>query len=123
LFEALFAALNVIDHDHANLYNDLVFAMVPAAARVWMEGFMTTAAELLKRDFPGRYVTRWEREGMAKGRAEGEAEALLAVLDARGIHVPDDIRVDITACTDTAQLEVWIRRAVTAEKIEDVVNE
>jgi hypothetical protein len=127
VFEALFAALNVIDHDHANLYTDLVFAMMPAAARVWMEEFMTTAAELLKRDFPGRYVTRFEREGLAKGLeeglAEGEAKALLTVLDARGIHVPDDIRADITACTDTAKLDEWIRRAATAEKIQDVVNE
>jgi hypothetical protein len=46
----------------------------------------------------------------------------LAILDARHIRVPDDIRADITTCADTAQLEAWIRRAATADKIQDVLD-
>ena len=37
-------------------------------------------------------------------------------------RVPDDIRTDIMTCTDTAQLEAWIRRAATADKIQDVLD-
>jgi hypothetical protein len=110
VFEALFAALDVIDHDHANLYTDLVFTVLPAAARVWLEEFMTTAPHRYQSDFARRYFS------------QGEAEALLAILDARDIHVPDDLRAEITACTDTAQLEAWIRRAATADKIQDVLD-
>jgi hypothetical protein len=118
VFEALLAALDVIDHDHANLYTDLVFTVLPAAARAWLEEFMTTATHRYQSDFARRYFS----QGEAEGEAKGEAKALLAILDARGIHVPDDIRADIAACTDIAQLESWIRRAAIADKIQDVVD-
>jgi len=67
-------------------------------------------------------MSRVKAEGKAEGEAEGEARALLAILDARHVQVPDDIRADITACTDIAQLEAWIRRAATADKIQDVLG-
>jgi hypothetical protein len=59
----------------------------------------------------------------AKGKAEGKAEDVLAILDARNIPVPDDVRVKIAACTDVDQLDTWIRRAATAATIEDVVGQ
>jgi hypothetical protein len=122
VLEALLAALDVIDHDHADLYTDLVFTVLPATARVWLEELMTTAPHRYQSEFARRYFSQGEAEGEAKGKAEGEARALLAILDARHIQVPDDIRADITACTDTAQLEAWIRRAATADKLQDVLD-
>jgi hypothetical protein len=118
VFAALLAALDAMDHDHANLYTDLVFTALPAAARVWLEEFMTTAAYQHESEFARRLVSR----GKAEGKAEGEASALLAILDARRVQVPDDIRAELMACTDSAQLEAWIRRAATADKIQDVLD-
>ena len=46
----------------------------------------------------------------AQARAQGEAHAVLTVLDARGVSVPEAIREQILACTDLAQLETWLRR-------------
>jgi hypothetical protein len=119
VFTALFAALDVIDLDRATLYIDLVLMVLPSAARVWLEEFMTTTPFRYQSDFARRYFG----QGEAKGKAEGEASALLAILDARNIPVPDDVRADITACPDTEQLEVWIRRAATADKLDDVLGE
>lgn len=118
VFGALLAALDVIDHDHADLYTDLVFTVLPAAARVWLEELMSTTAHRYQSDFARRYFS----QGEAEGEAKGEAKALLAILDARNVHVPDDVRAEITTCTDTAQLETWIRRAATADKIQDVLD-
>jgi len=118
VFEALFAALDMIDHDHANLYTDLILTVLPMASRVLLEEFMTTATHRYQSDFARRYFS----QGEAEGEAKGEARALLAILDARGIHVPDDTRADIAACTDIAQLELWIRRAATADKIQEVLD-
>jgi hypothetical protein len=120
VFGALLAALDVIDHDHANLYADLVLAVLPAAARVRLEEFMT--AEAQQHDFAGRYITRFERIGLARGEALGEARALLAILDARDIQVSDEVRAQIENCTDVDKLEAWIRRAITASKIQDVLD-
>ena len=65
-----------------------------------------------------------ERDGRnrAEGKAEGEGQAVLTVLDARGVPVPDAIREQILACTDLAQLDTWLRRAVTATAANEVVR-
>jgi hypothetical protein len=54
---------------------------------------------------------------------EGKTASLLTVLDARGIDVPDDARARITSCSDLYQLDSWIRRAVTADSIDDLFDE
>jgi hypothetical protein len=108
IFEALLAALDVIDHDHADLYTDLVFTVLPAAARDRLEEFMSTATHRYQSDFALRYFS------------QGEAKAVLAILDARGVEVPDQVRADIASCTDLDKLETWIRRAATAHKIQDL---
>lgn len=73
-----------------------------------------------------RPVSEWGRshwnKGKAEGRAEGRAEAVLDVLDARGIVVPDDVRVRVTECTDTAEINTWIRRVGTIEKIDELFD-
>jgi len=42
----------------------------------------------------------------------GEAEAVLAILDARGIEVPDHIRDEITNYQDYDRLDAWIMTLV-----------
>ena len=75
-------------------------------------------------EFARRHFARGEAEGKARGEADGsmkgEAEAVLEILEARGITVAADVRMRITGCTDLDQLRTWIRRAATAEKIQDL---
>lgn len=56
----------------------------------------------------------------ARGEVKAGARATLAVLDARGFDVLAQVRRRITECVDPAQLDVWVRRAAIAEKIEDL---
>jgi hypothetical protein len=58
----------------------------------------------------------------ALGEARGEARALLALLAARGLDVPDDARARITGCTDADQLERWIFQAVTVETVHELFD-
>jgi hypothetical protein len=44
------------------------------------------------------------------------------VLKVRKIDVPDDARSWILACLDLDQLDIWLRRAVTAESITDLFD-
>lgn len=87
---------------------------------------MTSATYEYQSDFARRYFFQGKSEGRAEGKAEGEAKgeakALLTVLEARGIDVPGPARHRITECTDTNQLETWIRRATTATTIDDVLG-
>ncbi|WP_245681874.1 hypothetical protein [Actinomadura kijaniata] len=74
--------------------------------------------ELMKASAPLRIVTPMGKEifsqGRTEGKAEGEAEALLTFLEARGVEIPHDARERILSCTDLDQLNTWLRRAVAA---------
>jgi len=60
------------------------------------------------------------KEHFGRGKAEGEADAVLLVLKARGLEVSQAERDRIVACTDLGQLQTWVTRAATAEKTSDV---
>lgn len=62
-------------------------------------------------------------EGAVKGEAKGRAEALLTVLQVRGIALDASSRERIVGCTDPEQLQRWIGRAVTASSLRDVLEE
>ena len=57
-------------------------------------------------------------DGKAEGRAEGEARAILAVLEARGLSVSDEIVARVRSCTDLDVLETWVRRAATVDSVD-----
>jgi hypothetical protein len=73
--------------------------------------------------FDSPYLSERFRELHAQGQAVGEVHAVLTVLDARGVEVPEAVREQILACTDLTVLDTWLRRAVTADSAEDVVRE
>jgi hypothetical protein len=110
IFNALLAALSVIDHDHASLYSDVVFGVLPTAAREFKEVFMHAIAQKYG------YQSEFARTFFA----QGEVRAVLAVLEARGIDVPEKVRDEINACTDPDVTETWVRRAVTAASVDDL---
>lgn len=114
VLKALLGALSAVDQEHSTLYSDIVFAALPEAARQHLEALMASPTYEYQSEFVRRYVFQ--------GRAEGEAKAVLAVLDARGIVVPDDLRARIAECTDLDQLDTWIRRAATARSIADLLG-
>jgi hypothetical protein len=74
--------------------------------------------------FLSRYIYQGRADGRQEswdvGRAEGGAAALLVILEARGVPVPDEVRGRITECTDLVQLDNWIRRAATADSMDDL---
>ncbi|GIE27404.1 hypothetical protein Ait01nite_004490 [Actinoplanes italicus] len=116
LFEALFAALEVIDSPRAGIYHDFVRGNLPAASRKLLEDLVSATKD--------RYFSDWARqqhaEGMAEGMAEGRAGSIITVLTARGIEVSDEAHAKINACTDLEQLDQWIQRAAVAERVEDL---
>jgi len=66
---------------------------------------------------------RWkegEIAGEIKGVIKGRVEMLLAILEARGITVSTEARGRIAACKDTATLDRWSVRAITAGSLEEV---
>ena len=110
------------------LYSDLVFAALSEAARAALEELMAAGSYEFQSDLAKKHQAKGRAEGEAKGRAEGEAkgraegraEALLAVLEARGVRISNDARACISNCSDAAQLDAWIRKAVTVSSVEEL---
>ncbi len=112
---ALLATLG-LSSDSQLLYCDLVLTAVSEAARAALEKLMASGNYEFQSDFAKRYIAK----GEAKGRAEGRAEALLTVLEARGLRVSDEARARILACTDAAQLDAWVRKAITITSVDEL---
>jgi Uma2 family endonuclease len=55
-----------------------------------------------------------------EGREEGLRRSLLSVLEARGFSIADRVHEQVRAAVDAAQLERWLRTAVTAKSLDDV---
>jgi hypothetical protein len=122
-FPALAEALRALGPKKAILYYDVVLAGLPQAPRARWEAYMSTATDSEYHSELFREIdARGQARGQALGQALGEGRAVLTVLDARGVPVPEAVREQILACTDLAQLDTWLRRAVTAATAEDVIH-
>ena len=70
-------------------------------------------------DFAKQYVA----QGRTEGRAEEAARAVLTVLRARGIGVPEAARERILAEKDPERLERWLEKAVAAISIVEALDD
>ncbi|MEU6731849.1 hypothetical protein ABZ929_01360 [Streptomyces physcomitrii] len=59
-------------------------------------------------------------EGREEGRASAKVEAVLKVLDARGIILTDAHRQHLTTCQDLNLLDTWFDRSLAATTAEEI---
>jgi hypothetical protein len=63
---------------------------------------------------------RLEAAAEQRGEQRGEQDALLEILEARFAAVPESVEARVRRVEDLAVLKQLIRRAATAERIEEV---
>jgi Arc/MetJ-type ribon-helix-helix transcriptional regulator len=97
---------------------ELVSMVLPEAARSALEAMMTMMTSG-SYEYQSDLVKRWVRE-VAEAKAEGKAEAVLQLLEARSVAVGDEVRARILACRDLAQLERWLLRAATVTAVDEL---
>lgn len=112
VLDTLWHLLQTIEPGRGFDYLDLVYAALPEVARRHLEDLVRTDT--------GTELNEFAQWLVDQGKAEGEARAVLTILDARGVEVPAQVRRRITGCTDLAQLGIWVRRAATANQIDDL---
>jgi hypothetical protein len=64
-------------------------------------------------------VETWRQEAIQ----EGQVKALLTVLRARGIAVPDAVQRRIQVERDLVRLERWLERAIVASSVAEVIDD
>jgi hypothetical protein len=107
------ASAEVSDADRLRM-TAIILRLASDAARQILEAMMTTS------DYEKTFVERIHDQGIAEGEAKGKAEAVLKLLDARGLALSHEKRQRVTSCTDPAQLDLWFDRAITATTAADV---
>lgn len=83
-------------------------------------GLGTTPAADYWRKLVTADTSFYRSETFQRVRAEGKAEALLLILDQRGIAMPTSVRQRIATCTDQNRLEMWLTKAIDVDTIDDL---
>ena len=129
ILEALAGALKAIDRDTA-----LTLVEITESGLGETAGQQKWRQLMHKQLIP--YVSEFRRqgieegravgieEGRAEGRAQGEAvgraDAILQILDKRGIAVDDASRERIVSCADLDILADWLDRSLTSARVSDL---
>jgi len=71
-------------------------------------------------EFALKYVAKGREEGKREGVLEGKAQGVLAVLEARSLGIPDEVRERVLASTDLGELDRWLRRAAVVNDARDL---
>ena len=133
--DAAMHAIETLSDELRVIYFDLLLASVGEAARKALLKMAQAGNYEFASDFAKKYVAQGRAQGEAVGRAQGEAvgraqgeavgraagraEALIQVLQLRGLAVDEALRTRIhRASIET--LEAWLNNAVTARAITDV---
>ncbi|MEU6239601.1 hypothetical protein [Streptomyces sp. NPDC047024] len=96
----------------------MVVTFFPGRGTVFEEAYLDGKA---KGEAEGK--AKGEAEGEAKGELAGKKQAVLRVLEARGLTVSDDVRERVDACTDSEVIDTWLDRSVAVERVEDLFAE
>lgn len=98
-----------LEEDTRVLYFDLIEAALSDAAR--------KAFAML----PSGY--EFQGPTFKKGKLEGKAEAVLTILQTRGLVPSDGQRERILTCHDLDSIKAWIAKAVTTPSVDSLFDE
>jgi hypothetical protein len=123
------SATAALDEDTRVLYFDLIETALSDAAR---KGFAMLPESY---EFQGPTFKKGKLEGERAGRLEGEragklegqalmgAEAVLTILQTRGLLPTEVQRERLLACEDLDSIKAWIAKAVTAPSVDALFDE
>lgn len=117
---AALAGVAGLEEEQAMLYGDAVLSCLHQAARHALEAMMANGESEIQSKFLKKYIAKGRKEGLAQGKTEGKAEGVLAVLEARGLAIPEEVRQRILASSDLTELDRWVRRAAVVSSAREI---
>jgi hypothetical protein len=119
--KAFIAGLRTLTSDDTPRYYEYAYDMAEPQAKRILEALMATTDWPVHSPFAKQHFGRGKAEGMAAGKAEGKAGAVVAVLLSRGLVVTADQRKIIENTTDQALLDDWIKKVAMVESTEKLL--
>ncbi|MFF4243987.1 hypothetical protein ACFYY2_05895 [Streptomyces sp. NPDC001822] len=116
ILEALATALKTLDEETAVIFGELTELGLGTspAAQIWRD-LMAVDLSFFRSESSQRL--------RAEGRAEGKAEAVVQVLEQRGITVSGEISARIRECTDPGALDRYLTLALSASSATDLFQQ
>lgn len=118
-----------LETNRAMVYHDLVLSALPALARAALEAIVDSEYQFrsefylkrMRKDIEqGREKGR--EQGLEEGRNAGLIEAILTVLQNRGVRVDRATRATLRATTDHDTLQRCLVRALSASRAKDIFD-
>jgi hypothetical protein len=112
---------------------DAILTLLSARMLAWLEETAMNPDKIPMSEAALKFKAKLKAEGLAEGRVEGLAEglaeglvrgkkeALLALLEARGLAPTVAEQAAIARCADPAKLGAWILKAATAGSVREVL--
>jgi hypothetical protein len=110
--EAFLEAMHRLPPDEGAQYYEYVYALAPEA--------LPSPPETPGKPTGWITASPFAKEHFGRGMTEGEADALLVVLAARGLTASEEQEESIATCTDLGQLQTWLKRAATAQTTHEI---
>ena len=108
---AFAAGLAPLPPDQGSAYYETAYCLSGPQIRSILEETISTTRWLVSSPFAKEHFGR----GVAEGKAEGEADAIVLLLQARGLQVTAEQQARIAGCSDLDQLSRWVARAAVVE--------
>ncbi len=90
----------------------------------WFQSLPQSVQQNLERDMSmnwQRAYEKWEQKAIKKGKAEGKAEAVVTVLECRGLSPTATQRKQILQCKDATLLDAWLRNAAAVVDVKTLL--
>ncbi|GAB3984046.1 hypothetical protein GCM10029978_092530 [Actinoallomurus acanthiterrae] len=118
VLKAFVDALELVEPRYGPQYLEYAYNMAAEAVRRILEELVSSTSWPVYTPFAKQHFGRGKAEGRVEGRAEGEVHAVLTVLEARGIEVPESARARINACTDLQEIDAWLKKAGVVQTVD-----
>ena len=119
--KAALSACAALDDERTRLYVDLIFLHLSDAARAALEGEVDLKKYEYQSEFARKYVAAGKAEGKAEGKTEGKLEAVVLVLEGRGLHVDDEAKQRL-ASLDSEELDVVLGKAALVSSLDELFS-
>jgi hypothetical protein len=104
-----------LDEERAKFYADLIDSSISEAARRALEDWMNSGSY----EYRGPFAKKHIAEGVRRGRAQ----AVIDVLEGRGIEVPEVARQRVLNSADSGEVDQWLRRAIVVKSAIELFEE
>jgi hypothetical protein len=119
------AELEPLPEEIAKRYTEYMLGQLSEHPRTILEALMQQETypyqSKLLADRESRGEARGEARGEIRGEIRGESNALLAIIEVRGLTLSENERRVIESCNDLTRLKSWVKKSVTAPSVADII--